>query len=259
MGTKAIVKKPIDGLKIALSSPTVKEQFQNALEKHADKFTASLIDLVASDKGLQKCNPNLIVLEALKAATLNLPINRQLGFAYIVPYKDTPQFQIGYKGMIQLAMRSGVYRYLNAGPVFEGEYQGHSKLTGELDISGEKTSDKIVGFFSYMETTNGFRKALYMSLEEITAHAKRFSKSYSSKSSPWQTDFNAMAEKTMLRRLLSRYGQMTVDMAEAMAADVDEPDFEAEYQSNANSEMLNVEPETEEKKQQPQPLPEPGF
>ena len=272
---------PVTQLKTVMASASVQEQFKNALKEHSNKFVASLIDLYASDTYLQNCAPNLVVMEALKAATLNLPINKQLGFAYVVPYKKgndlIPQFQIGYKGLIQLAMRSGVYRYINAGPVLEGEYQGFSKLTGELDISGEAKSDTVVGYFSHIETVNGFKKSMYMTKPDMEKYAKKYSKSYSKNFSPWQTEFDSMAEKTMLRRLLSKYGQMTIEMAEGMAADNPDDQAELDYQTNANSEYIDINTETgevidtttvedvtppqEQQQQEPEPQPQrgPGF
>lgn len=105
------------------------------------------------------------MLEALKAATLRLPINRQLCFAWIIAYGNKPTFQIGYKGMIQLAMRTGQYKCLNADVVYEGELKGRNKLTGEIDLSGKRTGDIVAGYFAYFEMINGFTKSLYMSRE----------------------------------------------------------------------------------------------
>lgn len=243
MNKKAVSN--VDRLKSALSLPSVQEQFANALKDHKDLFVASLIDLYASDTYLQNCEPKHVIMEALKAATLKLPINKNLGFAYIVPYKKNgkqiPQFQLGYKGMIQLAMRSGVYKHINADVVFEGEFQGREKLTGDVDLTGEKTSDKIIGYFAYIETINGFRKTSFAFAEEVNSHAEKYSQSYSYKSAPWQTEFDSMAIKTMLRMLLGKYGLMTVDMANgfAMAATPKEQ-AELDYQSNANKETLQL-------------------
>lgn len=171
-----IATRPVDRLKQVMASPSVQQQFQNALEKNSNLFVASLIDLYASDTYLQQCEPAQVVAEALKAATLKLPINKSLGFAYIVPYKkqgkQIPQFQLGYRGMIQLAMRSGIYKYLNADIVYEGEYKGYSKLTGDLDLTGEKKSDIVIGYFAYIESVNGFKKAVFATRDDMEAHAK---------------------------------------------------------------------------------------
>lgn len=231
-----IATRPVDRLKQVMASPSVQQQFQNALDKNSNLFVASLIDLYASDTYLQQCEPAQVVAEALKAATLKLPINKSLGFAYIVPYKkqgkQIPQFQLGYRGMIQLAMRSGIYKYLNADIVYEGEYRGYSKLTGDLDLTGEKKSDIVIGYFAYIESVNGFKKAVFATREDMEAHAKKYSKAYGRDSSPWQTEFDQMAIKTMLRKLLSKYGLMTVDMADGMQSD---NDFDEDYRTQANS------------------------
>lgn len=211
---------PVQKLKQVTEAPSVQEQFKNAMRDKKDLFVASLIDLYASDSYMQQCNPQQVVMEALKAATLNLPINKSLGFAYIVPYKSkgnlVPQFQLGYKGMIQLAIRTGQYRHINADLVYEGEFQGFDRITGELDISGEKQSDKVTGFFAYIETVNGFTKTMYMSREDMEKHAKKYSKSYSRDYSPWKTEFEEMGKKTMIRALLGKYGIMTIEMADGI-------------------------------------------
>ncbi|MBQ6757980.1 MAG: recombinase RecT, partial [Selenomonadaceae bacterium] len=156
-------------------------------------------------------------------AALKLPINPSLGFAYIVPYKNQAQFQIGFKGMIQLAMRSGQYRMLNSSSVREGQIKEIDFETGEI-IRGEKISDKVVGYVAYMELINGFRKTLYMTVEEIKAHAEKYSQSYAydlrygKRSSVWSMNFDAMARKTVLKRLLNYYGIISIDQQSAALA-----------------------------------------
>ena len=223
---KTAVARPIDKLKHILAAQSVQEQFQSVLKENAGAFVASIIDLYNTDRTLQMCDPKNVVMEALKAASLKLPINKQLGFAWIVPYRDSktgqyiPTFQLGYKGYVQLCMRTGAYRYINADVVYEGELVKHDKLTGEIEIDPEKrTGDKKVGYFAFIETLNGFRKTLYMSVEEVIKHAQQYSKSYSSKNSVWATDFDAMALKTCLRLLLSKYGVMSVEMQRAYIED----------------------------------------
>lgn len=218
--------KPIDKLKNILAAQSVKEQFENVLKENAGAFVASIIDLYNTDRTLQMCDPKNVVMEALKAASLKLPINKQLGFAWIVPYRDRktgqyiPTFQLGYKGYIQLCMRTGAYKYINADVVYEGELVKQDKLTGEIEIDPtQRKSDKKIGYFAFIETLNGFRKTLYMSMDEITKHAEQFSKSYGNENSVWATDFDAMALKTCLRLLLSKYGIMSVEMQRAYIED----------------------------------------
>lgn len=216
--------KPIDALKNILNAPSVQEQFRNALSDNTGPFVASIIDLFNGDKTLQDCEPKQVVMEALKAATLKLPINKALGFAYLVPYKTKSgaiaTCQIGYKGYIQLAMRTGQYRIINADAVYEGELRTVNKLTGEIDFSGEKSSENIEGYFAHIEMINGFAKTLYMTKEAIISHAKKYSKSYGYSSSAWQTDFDAMAKKTVIRNLLSHYGYLSVEMVGAIDNDL---------------------------------------
>lgn len=235
-----------NALKNILSSNSVKEQFENALKENSGLFVASLIDLYTTDSYLGKCDPKAVVQEALKAATLKLPINKQLGFAYIVPYKNTPTFQLGYKGYIQLAMRTAQYRYLNCDVVYEGELKGKDKLTGQIDLTGDAISENVIGYFAYMELVNGFKKTLYMHKEEVISHAKRYSPSFAHSSSAWKTNFDEMALKTVVRRLLSKFGIMSVQMASAFAAD-DDLDHELrvnkEVTENANTELIDVQAE----------------
>lgn len=228
-------------LKGVLANETMKRNFENILKENAGAFMASIIELYQSDTYLQQCDPNKVVLEALKAATLKLPINKGLGFGYIVPYKGNPQFQMGYKGIIQLAQRSGQYKYLNAGEVYEGEVVNYNRITGMLEISGEATSDKVIGFFAYFRLMNGFEKATYWSTEKVLAHAKKFSQAYKSgkKDSPWFTNFDAMAIKTVLKSIVTKYGPMSVEFADAMAHDNDDR-IEAEVEEKANQQPVTI-------------------
>jgi len=215
-----------DKLKDLIGTTQVKEMFRNALQEHADSFLASIVDLYNNDRSLQACNPNEVLMEAFKAATLKLPINKQLGFAFIVPFKDNklgkviPTFQLGYKGYIQLCMRTGAYKHINAGPVYEGEFVAEDRLTGELDLSGAKTSEKTVGFASYIETVNGFSKSIYWSVDKMNAHAKRYSKSFGSGYSPWATNYEEMGTKTVLRNLLSKFGILSIELERAYLAEI---------------------------------------
>ena len=225
-GKTNAIARPIDKLKHILAAQSVKEQFEAVLKENAGAFVASIIDLYNTDRTLQLCDPKNVVMEALKAASLKLPINKQLGFSWIVPYRDgktgqyIPTFQLGYKGYIQLCMRTGAYRYINADVVYEGELIKHDKLTGEIEIDpAQRISDKKIGYFAFIETLNGFRKTLYMSVEEVIRHAQQYSKSYGNKNSVWATDFDSMALKTCLRLLLSKYGIMSVEMQRAYIED----------------------------------------
>ena len=234
-----------------LNAESVQAQFRNALGEHKDTFVASIIDLYNADKSLATCKTADIVKECLKAATLKLPINKALGFAYVVVYNNsvknadgswskvpTPTFILGYKGYIQMAMRTGQYRTINADVVYDGELVKGNKLTGEIRLDGEKVSDKVVGYFCHFELLNGFSKTLYVPVEDMAAYAKKFSPSVGrnttvqqliekanapmsdKKQVGWEGNFNDMAIKTVVRRLLSKYGYLSVEMQNAMAGEV---------------------------------------
>lgn len=273
---QAIAKqdRPVDLLKATINAPSIQEQFKNALGEHKDTFVASLIDLYTGDKSLQTCKPSAIIIEALRAATLRLPLSKALGFAYIVVYNNsvkvtneqtgreewikvpTPTFILGYKGYIQLAIRTGQYRTINADVVYEGEVRKVNKLTGEIAFDGEKTSDKIIGYFCYFELLNGFSKTLYVTVEDMAAYAKQYSPSVKKETTVaqliakandgiigkkvgWEGNFNDMALKTVIRRLLSKYGYLSVEMQNAMAHDVED-----EAMSNRNDALDNAAAQT---------------
>lgn len=227
-------------LKKTVENSYYQQQLRSVLKENAGTFAASLMELVTGDDNLLACDAKLLMAEAMKAASLKLPLNKQLGYAYIVPYGKTPTMIIGYKGLYQLAIRSGLYRNINADVVYEGEYQGYDKITGELHLDGEKVSDKPVGYFSYFELTNGFKKMMYMSVDEMATYCKKYSATMRSckmsneelaamaekqaKTGPgnsvgWYGNFNDMATKTVLRRLLSKYGYLSIEMQSAMSVD----------------------------------------
>jgi recombination protein RecT len=184
-------------------------------------------------------------MECLKAATLKLPINKQLGQAWIVPYKRgkdgpaIPQFQLGYRGYIQLAMRTGQYKSLNAGTIFEGIEVEEDLLSGKITLKGKPKNEHIQGYFAFMELVSGFQKTVYMSAQEVVAHAKRYSKSYGSQGSAWTTDFDAMAIKTVLLKLLRTYGVLSIEMQKVITSDEDS-ELASEISANANKEPIDV-------------------
>ena len=209
----------LDEFKGLLNSQTIRAQVKKSLGDNAGAFLSSMIDLYNGDTYLQKCNPKEVIGECIKAAALKLPIVKTLGFAYVVPYKNKPTFTIGYKGLIQLAQRTGQYKCINADSVYEGELRGFNKLSGEIDLTGEKISDKVIGYFGYIRLTSGFEKVLYMSKEDVEDWANKYSPAYNSKYSPWQSEFDKMAQKTVLRRLIGTYGSMSIEMSQAMEQD----------------------------------------
>ena len=199
-----------------VESDNVKKKFQEVLDKGAGAFVTSLLSLVKSTPQLAAADPKTILSAAMTAATLKLPISPNLGFAYIIPYGKEAQFQMGYKGYIQLAMRTGQYKTINAAVVYEGQIEDIDFVTGEI-IRGKKKSDKVVGYVAYFELINGFSKTIYMTTEDMLRHAQTFSKSFSRSSSVWKTNFDAMGLKTVIKQLISKYGIMSIDMQSELA------------------------------------------
>lgn len=200
-----------------VESENIKQKFREVLDKGAGAFVTSILSLVKSTPQLAAADPKTVISAAMTAATLKLPIDPNLGFAYIIPYGKEAQFQMGYKGYIQLAMRTGQYKTINASVVYEGQVEGVDFITGEI-IRGKKKSDKVVGYVAYFELINGFSKMVYMTKEEMLRHALTYSqaykgdKKYGKTNSVWSTNFEAMGLKTVLKQLISKYGIMSIDM-----------------------------------------------
>jgi recombination protein RecT len=208
-------------LRSLVESPAYKSRFNEVLRDRAPQFVASLVQLVNASPQLQRCEPNTIIAAAITAAALDLPIEKNLGFAYIVPYGDQAQFQIGYRGLVQLAIRTSQYKFLNVTPVYEGELDLHNPLTSEIVLDTKKRkSDKIVGYAAYFRLVNGFEHAEYWDVQTVEDHARRYSQAYKSgRETPWKTDFPKMAMKTVLKSMLSHWGIMSVEMQGAIIND----------------------------------------
>lgn len=250
---KQVVTAQQSTLGVMIGQKSVQERFEKMLGKKSAGFLSSLLTLTNNNKLLANADPRTVLAAAATAASLDLPINPSLGKAWIVPYKGTAQFQIGYKGVIELAQRSGQMKFITMTPVYKGELQ-HWNRFSETYILGEKTDDEIVGYFAAFELVNGFKKASYWSKEEVIKHAKRFSKSFGS--GPWQTDFNAMACKTVLLSIMKTYAPVSIEMQRAFEVDGEVGVFntesgETEY-LDAEAEYINdeqgrtIDPETGE-------------
>ena len=246
----------VNEFKSVLNDKGIWAQLKNMLKENFGAFMSSMIDLYSGDSYLQRCDPHAVAMECLKAASLKLPLVKSLGLAYVVPYKNVPTFIIGYKGLIQLGQRSGMYKTINADVVYKGEYISKDKLSGSIDLSGEAESDEIVGYFGYFKLINGFEKTLYMSREEAEAWRDRYSKTKSNQT-PWYTEFDKMAMKTALRRLIGTYGPMSNEMQMALTYDAEsdaEPDKPARQTGPkapiSEAEVVNDPEMTEEEYQQ---------
>jgi len=206
----------------------VRAKFNQLLGQRSAQFITSVLQIVASNKDLVLATPESVYHAAVTAATLDLPLNNNLGFAYIVPYntKDkagnksvVAQFQIGYKGFIQLSQRSGQIRRINACPVYEGQLVGEDPLRGNQYDWSKKASDVVLGYVAYFELLNGYEHQLYMTTAQLKAHGLRFSKSFAKGFGLWKDDPHSMYMKTVLKLMLSRYAPLSVDMQRAITVD----------------------------------------
>ena len=246
-------------IKSLSNSPLIQSKFKDVLGDKAPAFIASVVGAVNSNYSLQKAEPTSVFAAAMIAATLNLSVVPTLGQAAIVPYKDKgvmkAQFQIMVRGIVQLAQRTGQYKNINAGEVYEDEYKGYDLLTGDVNIvpmfNGQRDHgerDKIVGYFAYIETVTGFKKVEYWSKAQVEAHAMRYSKSY--QNGPWRDNFDAMAKKTVLKSLINHYGPMSVDtdLAQALQKDqlVVDADGTESYADNPMGEFIAPPSDNEE-------------
>lgn len=251
-----VAQKEAKTVKGMLETPAFKKKFEEMLGKKAAGFISSIIAVTNSSNYLMKADPATVIGAAAQAAMLDLPINQSLGFAYIVPYKGAAQFQLGYKGYIQLAQRSGQYVDIGAKTVYEGELEYENRLLDKFRF-GERTSDKVIGYLAYFRLTNGFEKMLYMTIDEAQAHAKKYSQNYKGGTDKWGlADFNVMAEKTVLKRLLSKYGPLSIEsiqMSQALANDggVISMNNDGDFDVNFSGETIDAETETEESTDKP--------
>jgi recombination protein RecT len=181
------------------------QNFRDVLGNHqANAYISSVLIAVANSQALQECTPVSVVSSALRAATLRLSCDPGTGQAYLVPFKGRCTLVIGYRGLMDMALRTGKYRYLNVGKIYEGEEIIEDRLTGMHSLAGGKKSNTVIGYLLYFELMSGYRKSVYMTVEEIAAHAARYSKSLDS--GPWKTHREQMEKKTILRMGLGKWG-----------------------------------------------------
>jgi recombination protein RecT len=217
---------PIQQLKDTLRSDSVKSRFKEILGQKAPGFVSSILSVANSNSMLQNADPQSVLNAAVIAATLDLPINPNLGYSAIVPYKDrktgivSGQFQLMYKGLVELCLRSGQFASLIDEVVYEGQLVRKNKFTGEYIFDEDaKTSDKVIGYMAYFRLLNGFEKTFYMTIEEVEKHAKAYSRSYQKGFGVWVDNFDVMARKTVLKLLLSKYAPKSIQMQQALTFD----------------------------------------
>lgn len=205
-------------IKTFFEKPAVKNKFQEVIGKRSTQFISSILQITANNSMLKNADPISVYNAALMAATLDLPINQNLGFAWIVPYGKAAQFQLGVKGLVQLAQRSGQYLNINVIEVYENQFESFNTLTENLnakfDLPGE---GKIIGYAAYFKLINGFEKTCFWTTEKVIQHGKRYSKSFNN--GPWKSDFDAMAKKTVLKSTLSKWGILSIEMQTAVKID----------------------------------------
>jgi recombination protein RecT len=220
-------------VKAYMKDPGVRKRTEELLGRRADQFITSITSMINADDNLAKCEPTSLFMACLTAAALDLPVNKNLGFAHIVPYQNNKagvteaQFQLGWKGLVQLAQRSGQYKTIAATPVYEGQVATQDPLAGNTYAWDQQSSDKVIGYVAKIVLVNGFEKELFMTADDVTKHAKKYSKAYAYDlakgytKSPWSSNFEAMALKTVVKLLISKWGPMSVDtqMQKAVEAD----------------------------------------
>lgn len=258
------------GISAYLTADAVKNQINQVVGgKNGQRFISAIVSAVNTNPALQECTNQSILSGALLGESLKLSPSPQLGQYYLVPFNDknkgkVAQFQLGYKGYIQLAIRSGQYKKLNVLAIKEGELIRFDPLNEEIEVrliedEEEREQANTIGYYAMFEYTNGFRKAIYWSKRKMEAHALKYSKGYQAKKGYtfWEKDFDGMAYKTMLRQLISKWGIMSIDMASAIDSDmaVINEDGTKDYVDN-DATVFDMEPAQEATPQQSQPEPE---
>lgn len=268
--TKAIAVKNFQSV---LNNNYYQQLLKNTLKENAGTFCTSLMELFSSDDKLQQCDANALMAEVLKAASLHLPLNKQLGQCYILPFKNhgvmTPTVVIGTRGYLNLALRTGKYETINSDVVYEGELKGYDKVTGNLDLSGERVSNKPIGYFAYFKQKTGYSKILYMTLKEVCLYAKAYSPTVKFNNNldaekleemaikqsvagggdgvGWVSNFESMALKTVLRRLLSKWGDLSIENVDVTAIDeAPSAEVQRDMEFTEVKEVIEVDAETGE-------------
>lgn len=287
MAETAVAKQPsqkalaVKNFQTVMNNSYYQTLLEDTLRENKGAFTTSLMEMFTSDPQLLQCDPNALMCEAVKAAGLRLPINKQLKQAYITVFKNkdkatgqsilTPTLIVGVKGYVELALRTNKYKNINKGTVYEGEFRGLDKITGAIDISGEKISDVPVGYFAYFKMKSGFEKVYYMTIDAVCKFAKTYAPTVKYSKITWQelkdmaikqsvdgeiggfgwfSGFKDMAEKTALRQLLDKWGELTPDVQQIFNVDEHPTAIQQrDDEFNEDKKVIVVDPETGEIKQ----------
>lgn len=241
-GNSLSIGSTVKGL---MENPSIKKRFEGVLKEKAPQYMSSIVNLVNSDTNLQKCDGMSVIASCMVAATMDLPVDKNLGYAWVVPYGSRAQFQMGYKGYIQLALRTSQYKAINVVEIREGELVSWNPLTEEIEVDfSKRESDAVIGYAGYFKLINGFEKTVFWTKEEVNNHANKFSKTINSKNSVWKSNFDAMAKKTVLRNLLSKWGILSIEMQKAYTAD--ENLVNKEFMDDVENVQANIEDIQEE-------------
>lgn len=287
MAETAVAKQPskkalaVKNFQAVMNNSYYQTLLEDTLRENKGAFTTSLMEMFTSDPQLLQCDPNALMCEAVKAAGLRLPINKQLKQAYITVFKNkdkatgqsilTPTLIVGVKGYVELALRTNKYKNINKGTVYEGEFRGLDKITGAIDISGEKISDVPVGYFAYFKMKSGFEKVYYMTIDAVCKFAKTYAPTVKYSKITWQelkdmaikqsvdgeiggfgwfSGFKDMAEKTALRQLLDKWGDLTPDVQQIFNVDEHPTAIQQrDDEFNEDKKVIVVDAETGEIKQ----------
>lgn len=221
MTDKSIQHNQPSSVKGFMALPTTKRRVEELLGERSSNFMTSVSTMIGSDDKLANCEPVSLFMACLTAAALDLPINKNLGFAHIIPYGKEAQFQMGWRGYVQLAQRTGKYKTIAATAVYEGQLIQEDPLEGNSYDWDARVSDEVIGYVAKFTTINGFQKEVYMSVDEITRHADKYSKAYNHGKGygPWKDNFDAMALKTVIKMLISKWGIMSIELEKAVTLD----------------------------------------
>lgn len=235
-------------LKTALNAPSVKAKFEEMLGKRAPQFMTSITSVVGNNALLQKADVNSIIMGAATAASMDLPLNPNLGYAALVPFNSKEgcfaQLQIQVKGWVELFLRSGQCQNIICETVYEGQLVKKNKFTGQYVFDEDaKKSDKVIGYMAYFRLSNGFEKYEYMTVDEVKAHAQKFSQTYRKGIGPWKDMFEQMAQKSVLKRLLTKWAPKSIEMQQMAMFDQaiikgdinDMENAQAVYADNSNN------------------------
>ena len=256
-------------LQAMLDSENYRKRFEELLGKRMPQFMGSIVSMVNEDQYLKEAfynAPMTVIQSALKAATYNLPIDKALGFAYVVPFyngktrRREAQFIMGYRGMIQLANRTGAYERLNVVDVRQGELKRFDRLTEDVEVEwiedeAQRESLPVVGYLGYFRLVNGYEKKIYMSVNQIDAHEKKFRKGNQGRPAIWNDNYDGMACKTVLRRLIGKWGLMSIDYQRADAQTLQFAQDVASGKLDAEDEPVTIDAENVPEEAAPVEMP----